>query len=51
MFRCRKNEFWLENFSNLVCNAEFVPLQGMSLASQLNATTRLVWHIHGTDDS
>ena len=41
MFRCRKNQFWLENFTSLACSAEMVPLQGMGLASQLNAVTRL----------
>jgi hypothetical protein len=41
MLKCRKNDFWLENIPNLVCNTELVPLQGMSLASQLNALTRL----------
>ena len=42
MLRCRKNEFWLENPSNLLCSTELIPLQGMSLASQLNAVTRLL---------
>jgi len=41
MLKCRKNDFWLENVPNLVCSTELVPLQGMSLASQLNAVTRL----------
>ena len=41
MLKCRKNKFWLENVPNLVCSTELVPLQGMSLASQLNAVTRL----------
>jgi len=41
MLKCRKNDFWLENIPNLVCSTELVPLQGMSLASQLNAVTRL----------
>lgn len=41
MLKCRKNEFWLENIPNLVCSTEMIPLQGMSLASQLNAVTRL----------
>ena len=41
MLKCRKNLFWLENIPNLLCSTELVPLQGMSLASQLNAVTRL----------
>lgn len=41
MLTCRKNDFWLENVPNLVCSTELIPLQGMSLASQLNAVTRL----------
>ena len=42
MFRCRKNYFWLENFSNLVCSSSVIPLSSMNQAEQLNALTRLV---------
>lgn len=42
MLKCQKNKFWLENIVNLVCNFSVVPLQGMGLAEQMNALTRLV---------
>jgi len=41
MFKCKKNKFWLENISNLFCNFTLLPLQGMSLAAQMNSLTRL----------
>jgi len=37
-----KNKLWLENFPELLCNLNVIPLQGMSLESQMNALTRLV---------
>ena len=42
MIKCRKNKFWLENVSNLVCSFNLIPLEGMSLADQMNALTRMV---------
>ena len=41
MFKCKKNKFWLENISNLFCTFTLLPLQGMSLAAQMNSLTRL----------
>jgi hypothetical protein len=42
MIKCRKNKLWLENISNLVCSFNLIPLEGMSLAEQMNSLTRLV---------
>lgn len=41
MLKC-KNKFWIENISDLFCNFHIIPLEGMSLESQLNALTRLI---------
>ena len=42
MFKCAKNNLWFENPLNLVCNADLVPLEGMTYAEQMNSITRLV---------
>ena len=42
MLKCQKNKFWLENISNLLCSSYLIPLDGMSLADQLNAVTRSI---------
>lgn len=42
MIKCQKNEFWLENITNLFCTFNLVPLDDMSPAEQMNALTRLV---------
>ena len=42
MLKCQKNKLWLENIGNLICTFSLVPLDGMSLAEQMNALTRLV---------
>lgn len=42
MIKCRKNKLWLENISNLVCSFNLIPLDGMTLAEQMNALTRMV---------
>jgi hypothetical protein len=41
MFKC-KNKFWLENISDLFCSVNLIPLDGMSIDSQMNCLTRLV---------
>jgi hypothetical protein len=40
MLKCKKNKFWLENIPNLFCTFTLLPLQGMSLAAQMNALSR-----------
>ena len=40
-----KNKFWLENYSDLFCEIDIIPLTNMSLALQLNALTRLIFLI------
>lgn len=40
--KCRKNKFWIENIANLFCEFTLLPLDGMSLAEQMNALSRLV---------
>jgi len=42
MLTCQKNKLWIENISNLFCDTSLIPLEGMSLAEQMNALTRLV---------
>ena len=42
MFKCLKNKIWLENMPSLFCSPSLVPLDGMSLAEQMNSLTRLV---------
>lgn len=42
MFKCQKNKLWLESIPNLVCDYSLIPLDGMNLAEQMNALTRLV---------
>lgn len=42
MLKCQKNKLWLEYFPNLLCDSSLVPLNGMTLAEQMNALTRLV---------
>ena len=42
MYKCQKNKLWLENICNLFCSSDIVPMEGMSLAEQMNAITRLV---------
>lgn len=42
MFKCKKNKLWLESVSNLFCSFNLIPLDGMSLAEQMNSITRLV---------
>lgn len=41
MLKC-KNKIWLENIPELFCSLNIIPLDGMTLESQLNALTRLV---------
>ena len=41
MFKC-KNKIWLENITELFCCLNIVPLEGMTLESQLNSLSRLV---------
>ena len=36
-----KNKFWLENYTDLFCEIDIIPLTKMSLARQLNALSRL----------
>ena len=40
--KCRKNKFWIENIANLFCEFTLIPLDGMRLAEQMNALSRLV---------
>jgi hypothetical protein len=42
MLECKKNKIWIEHISNLFCSANIVPLDGMSLAEQMNSLSRLV---------
>lgn len=42
MLKCSKNKLWLENPSNLLCNSNIIPLEGMEYAEQMNAITRLI---------
>jgi Ca2+/Na+ antiporter len=42
MMKCKKNKLWLENISNLFCTSNLIPLNGMSLAEQMNSLSRLV---------
>lgn len=37
------NKIWIENISELFCNSNLIPLEGMSLEGQLNSITRLVF--------
>ena len=41
MLRCT-NKLWIENINDLFCNTSIIPLEGMSLESQMNALSRLV---------
>lgn len=45
MLKCSKNKLWVENPLNLVCDASFIPLEGMNYAEQMNAITRLIFVI------
>lgn len=36
-----QNKFWTQQFSELFCNLQVIPLSGMSLEQQMNALTRL----------
>ena len=36
-----EDKFWLENYSDLFCEIDPIPLASMSLNRQLNAITRL----------
>jgi len=40
--KCKKNKLWIENISNLFCTSNLIPLNGMSLAEQMNSLSRLV---------
>ena len=40
--KCKKNKLWLENISNLFCTFNLIPLNGMSLAEQMNSLSRFV---------
>ena len=40
------NKIWIENISELFCNSNLIPLEGMSLEGQLNSITRLVFIIY-----
>ena len=42
MLKCHKNKLWIENITNLFCNFNFIPLESMGLAEQMNALTRLI---------
>jgi hypothetical protein len=37
-----KNKFWLENINDLFCSTNIIPLDGMSLESQMNSLTRFI---------
>lgn len=40
------NKIWVENISELFCNTNLIPLEGMSLEGQLNSITRLVFVVY-----
>lgn len=42
LLKCKKNKFWVEHITNLFCEFTLLPLDGMSLAEQMNALSRLV---------
>lgn len=42
MFKCQKNKLWLEYIPNFFCSTSIIPLDGMTLAEQMNALSRLV---------
>ena len=42
LLKCKKNKFWIEHITNLFCEFTLLPLDGMSLAEQMNALSRLV---------
>lgn len=42
MLKSHENTLWLENIGNLFCNFNIIPLEGMNLAEQMNAITRLI---------
>ena len=37
-----KNKFWLEDINELFCSTNIIPLDGMSLESQMNSLTRFI---------
>jgi hypothetical protein len=43
MFSPKKNKFWLENIASLFYDFSVVPLEGMKIAEQMNAITRLIF--------
>lgn len=45
MIKCDKDKIWLEYIPNLFCNLDLIPLDGMTLAEQMNALSRLVFVI------
>ena len=42
MLKCQKNKLWVENISNLFCSSTLIPMNGMSLAEQMNSLSRFV---------
>lgn len=42
MLKCQKNKLWVENVSNLLCSYTLIPMNGMTLAEQMNSLSRLV---------
>ena len=42
MLKCQKNKLWVENVSNLLCSYSLIPMDGMTLAEQMNSLSRLV---------
>ena len=42
MVKCKTDKLWLEYIPNLFCSFNLIPLEGMSLAQQMNALTRLI---------
>lgn len=40
-----KQKFWIENFPDLLCSSDVIPLNNMSLENQMNSLTRLVFLI------
>jgi hypothetical protein len=43
--KCSRNKFWLEHPANLFCDYTLLPLEGMVVAQQMNALTRLVFAV------
>ena len=46
-----EDKFWLENYADLFCEIDPIPLASMSLNRQLNAMTRLFFFINPINGS